>query len=157
MAQFKHLAWDFSKDLEECIREDLRLLVSTRRRTLFPYPNESTLLHLPTSVTTLDTPDGKSINASTMILRNKDVQINCCNSPSEADITTPRLSTSLTVRNPTTRLQNKNSVTLYDLSQGDRVSNYIGSKKVSSVLAAGTLRIHIEHGSGAKRLVYTAK
>lgn len=54
LPQLGCLQQEFNQSLERKIKESLDTLLSRQERTIYPYPNESTLLTLPTSISTLE-------------------------------------------------------------------------------------------------------
>ncbi|KAH8656125.1 hypothetical protein BGZ60DRAFT_546315 [Tricladium varicosporioides] len=131
----------FNRELAGCIRKSLTTLFSRQQKTFYADPNESTLLTLPMSASTLSSLFSESTSSTSSITRASDVLIQ---PPSEiASKTLP------SARSSSRGLSSESiSVDSYKLLQGQILSQCVENNYTSPLYTAGNLEVQIEYSIG---------
>ncbi|KAL4804720.1 hypothetical protein BDV18DRAFT_166021 [Aspergillus unguis] len=153
LPQLSALQQSFCQALENDLQQRLDTLLATRRRTMYDFPNESTLASLALSSTTMASASlaasrenlGQSMNGSAPRTSNHSRSVIDNGSGS----TTPRA---------VSAIENEASAT----SEQESTTNptecgKLAIGEVSRVYSAGSLHIQLEHATGSKDMQYQLK
>ncbi|KAL4782866.1 hypothetical protein BJX76DRAFT_358500 [Aspergillus varians] len=162
LAQFSELERKFSQSLDDHFRETCDALLSTRKKTVYPDPHESTLFTLPLySTTTMATSpvlsDGRSESQFTVREDSSDTLL-----PNPTRV--PSVENADGSENENTPLGSSDQLHHHEkgldpgyhiLLQGSKEDGHLILGETSRVYRAGPLRIHIEHATGSRSLEYS--
>lgn len=151
LPQMKEIEQRFSKALENSIKKSLFMLSTRQQKTIYPCPNESTLLMIPASETTksssvqyeLDRVDRQPLLPKISEKKNQFVL-----SLTEASCTLPKSAS-------TARLQLDEAPVEEVLSQGSRLLGCLFPGRASPFYIAGHLEIEIEYVIGLNSIEYS--
>ena len=150
LPQMKEIQQRFNKALEDSIKKSLCMLSTRQQKTIYSYPNESTLLTIPASETTncssvqygLDRADRQPF------LRISEKTSRFVLSLTEASCTLPKSA-------GPAKLQSDEALVEEILSQGSRLLGHLDPGRVSPFYIAGHLEIEIEYIHGLNSIEYS--
>lgn len=140
--QFKHLEKEFNAILAKQIQESTNTILKNQRAIIHPQPNESTLLPLPRSATTLSITQVDGGNGTT----DEYQAVTLTPQPIPWSMSDLRASTN---EHPASLLSNcassvSSTKTAISLKQGQPMSDHARKGKTSPIYVAGSLEISIE-------------